>query len=122
MKTTIVNRSSSKALNPARTMKAPKRKTARRYSVAEANSQFAAIIRQAERNGPVEITRRGSPVAVLVSLAEFEQLQANNHHHPDLFQTMMSWREESDVAALNINPDEIWGDIRDRSLGREIDL
>ena len=118
--------SSGKASKPVRLVKtnkrASKRTSAQRYSVAEANSQFAAILRQVEKRGPVEITRHGNPVAILLSITEFEHLRDRQEHKPDLFQAIMKWREENDVASLNLNPDEIFANVRDQSPGREIDF
>lgn len=46
----------------------------KRVSVAEAKNQLPALIHAAEGE-PVEILRRGKPVAVLVSSVTFERLQ-----------------------------------------------
>jgi len=47
----------------------------RRYSIAEARIRLPRIVDQAEAGIEVELTRRGQPVAVLVSCREFERLQ-----------------------------------------------
>jgi prevent-host-death family protein len=44
-------------------------------SVAEAKKQLSSWIRSAEHGETVLITRRGKPVAALVSAVELEQLQ-----------------------------------------------
>lgn len=41
-------------------------------TVAEANEQFSAWVRNAEHGEPVVITRRGKPVAALVSAEDLE--------------------------------------------------
>jgi hypothetical protein len=39
---------------------------------------------------------------------------------PETFwDAMQKWRREYDVENLDIDPDEIWGDVRDKSPGRE---
>ncbi|MEW6280102.1 MAG: type II toxin-antitoxin system Phd/YefM family antitoxin [Candidatus Eremiobacterota bacterium] len=43
----------------------------RRYTIAEARDQLARIVHAVESEGPVEFTRRGKPVAVLVSLSDY---------------------------------------------------
>lgn len=49
---------------------------AKRVSVAEAKDRLPALIHEAEEShAPVEITRRGKVVAVLVSSAEYERGQ-----------------------------------------------
>ena len=47
------------------------------YSIVEARDNLAKIVRESE-SSPVELTRRGRPVAVLVSLDEFERLQGRS--------------------------------------------
>lgn len=47
----------------------------RRCSIAEARSNLATIVDQAEAGQEIELTRRGKPVAVLVSLREMERLR-----------------------------------------------
>jgi|GEM_PF-326362 len=42
-------------------------------SVKEAKNTLTGLIRVAERGVPVRLTRRGKPVAVLLSLAAFER-------------------------------------------------
>ena len=37
----------------------------------------------------------------------------------NLWEAMVEWREEYAVEELDIDPDEIWGDVRERSPGRE---
>ncbi|WP_420630696.1 type II toxin-antitoxin system Phd/YefM family antitoxin [Candidatus Leptofilum sp.] len=48
------------------------------YSIAEARNQFAALVRDAEESKqPVQVTRRGQPVAVILSAEEYGRLLAN---------------------------------------------
>ena len=46
----------------------------KKYSIAAARQQLAAIVREAERTGAVRITRRGQVVARLISEDEFQRL------------------------------------------------
>ena len=46
----------------------------KKYSIAEARQQLAAIVHEAERTGAVCITRRGQVVARLISEHEFQRL------------------------------------------------
>ena len=45
-------------------------------TVAEAKAHLTDCIRRAEHSEPVVITRHGEPVAVLVSIADFERVAA----------------------------------------------
>jgi prevent-host-death family protein len=44
------------------------------FSIADAKSQFALLVHQAEAGQAVRITRRGRRVAVLINDAEYERL------------------------------------------------
>lgn len=44
-------------------------------SIADAKNQLPALIHQAEAGEPVTITRRGKPVAVVVSFEEYERVR-----------------------------------------------
>lgn len=47
------------------------------YSIAKAKQDLPAIVHEVERTGRARITRRGRPVAVLLSLAEFERMESS---------------------------------------------
>ncbi len=49
----------------------------KQYSIAEARNHFTAIVRDVEREAAVELTRRGKPVAVLLSVQEYKRLSSN---------------------------------------------
>jgi prevent-host-death family protein len=46
----------------------------KRLSVAEARNQFARVIHETEQSGPVEVTRGGRPVAVIVSIKDYRRM------------------------------------------------
>ena len=52
-------------------------------TVAEAKKQFSSWVRNAEYGEPVVITRRGKPVAALVSTQDLEQLKRLRAAGPD---------------------------------------
>jgi prevent-host-death family protein len=50
-----------------------------KFSIAEARDKFAAIIRDVEETTqPVEVTRRGLPVAVILSTEQYSRLSARS--------------------------------------------
>jgi len=53
------------------------------YSIAQARHDLSAIVREIERTGRARITRRGRPVAVVLSIAEFERLLSARRKKPD---------------------------------------
>jgi prevent-host-death family protein len=49
----------------------------KQFSIAEAKSKLPAIIHSVEDGPSVKLTRHGKPVAVLLSIREYEQLAKN---------------------------------------------
>jgi len=91
------------------------------YSIAEARNQFAALVRDAEEsNQPVQVTRRGQPVAVILSAEEYARLLANQPER-DFWAAYKEWRQKWQVSELDMDPEEIWGDVRERTLAPDID-
>jgi prevent-host-death family protein len=91
---------------------------ATRYSVAEARNQFTRILRSVEQGEAVELTRRGKPVAVLVSAKDFARLQDGRITFWEAYTEFMK-RPEHRKGLLR--PDE-FRDLRDRSPGRKVTL
>ncbi len=87
-----------------------------RHSVAEARRNLPALIRAAEDGHTVEISRRGAPVAVLVSSRRFAQLGPKR---PGFMEAYRAFVRKTDLAALALDPDEIFAGVRDRSPGRD---
>ena len=46
------------------------------YSIADARNNLPRLVHMAEDGDAVRLTRRGRPVAVLLSLSEYERLRA----------------------------------------------
>lgn len=91
------------------------------YSIAEARDQFAALVRDAEEsNQPVQVTRRGRPVAVILSAEEYARLLANQPER-DFWTACEEWRQKGQVSELDIDPEEIWGDVRERTPAPDTD-
>ena len=88
------------------------------YSIAEARNRFAALVRQVEQaQSPVQVTRRGQPVAVILSQEEYEQLLARPPQR-DFGTAYQEYRERWQGVAMDIEED-IWEDVRDRTPPRE---
>jgi prevent-host-death family protein len=92
--------------------------TSTTYSIAEARNQFAALIRQVEEaQAPVKITRRGEPVAVILSQQEYEALAARPPQR-DFWQAYLEYRERWQDVTMDIEGD-IWDGVRDTTPPRE---
>ena len=66
------------------------------YSIAEAKNHLPAVIHEAEEGEPIEITRHGKPVAVVLSMSEYRRLQGAR---PDLWTAYEAWRSGEPVLA-----------------------
>ena len=90
----------------------------KQYSIAEARNRFTAIVRDVERESAVELTRRGKPVAVLLSIQEYKRLSSDKGGFWKAFTT---FRNRVNLRELAIEPD-IFTALRDQSPGREVSL
>lgn len=88
----------------------------KRYSIAEAKDNLAGVIHEAEQGSQVELTREGKTVAVLIGTEEFEQMSRSA---PSFREAYEKFRREHDLVELDLNPDEIFADVRDSSPGRD---
>ncbi len=91
---------------------------ANKVSVAEARQHFARLIKRAEQGNAIEITRRGVPVAVLLSASEYSAITGER---PSFIDAMRRVRDRLGVDELEIGDVEFEG-LRDESPGREISL
>lgn len=62
----------------------------KRYSIAEARSNLATIVDQAEAGQAVELTRRGKPVAVIISLHDMERLRGERARFGERYQHFLA--------------------------------
>jgi prevent-host-death family protein len=88
----------------------------KRHSIAEARSRLPQLIRQAEEGKTVELTRRGQGVAVIIGLRQYERLASR----PKRFSS--AWEQftrNTNLSDLDIDPDEVFAGVRDKSPGRK---
>ncbi len=89
------------------------------YSIAQARDQLPQLVHQAEQGKPVELTRRGKRVAVILSAEEYDHLLSQKG---DFGKSLAAFRERLAIEEIDIDPDEIFKDVRERSPGREVAL
>jgi prevent-host-death family protein len=88
------------------------------HSIAAARAHLASLIDRVESGERIELTRRGRPVAVLLSTAEMKRLQSPR----------TGFREAYAVYLQKVGSDregvepEFFDALRDRSPGREVVL
>jgi prevent-host-death family protein len=89
-----------------------------RYSIAEARTHLPTIVDQAEAGLTVELTRRGKPVAVVVSLREFERSRAHRARFSEAYGTFLERHRLADVGL-----DEGFAtSLRHQDTGRKVSL
>lgn len=86
------------------------------HSIAEARSNLPDLVKRAEAGKAVELTRRGEPVAVLIGRKQYERLVTRSRHFSDAWD---EFAHEVELAGLDIDPDEVFAEVRDRAAGRE---
>ncbi len=90
----------------------------KRYSIAEARHDLAAIVKELEQQPAIQITRRGQPVAVLVSTREYERLSSSR---TGFWEAYESFREQVDLVKHGLEPGFLEG-LRQVDTGREVGL
>lgn len=86
-----------------------------RFSIAEAKNRLPSIVHEVEDGRPVQLTRHGRPVAVLLSMREFERIA---NVQPDFWGAWMGVKRKIDNEGIAIAGDEFHAE-RDSLTGRE---
>ena len=88
-------------------------------SVAEAKTQLTRLIHQAERGEAVHITRRGKPVAVLLSEDEYARLRQGQEQR-SFWELVAEMRSDPAFEPVDWSREEVdsW---RDRRPAREFE-
>lgn len=89
---------------------------AKRYSIAEARDQLPALVDAAERGKHIKLTRDGKAVALLISVADYEQLASTR---PDPWERLVEFRKRHTLTDLDA--DGVIADVRDHSPGRDFE-
>lgn len=84
-------------------------------SIAEARARLPGLVKEAEEGAAVEITRWGTPVAVLVSATRYQQLA---HGRPSFGVALDAFLEQVGVSEVQLDPGDL-ENLRDRATGRE---
>ncbi|MCP4628402.1 MAG: type II toxin-antitoxin system Phd/YefM family antitoxin [bacterium] len=90
----------------------------RQFTIAEAKSRLPAIIHSVEDGPSVKLTRHGKPVAVLLSIREYEQLAKNNMGFWSAFTKFRKILEQEDLKITDAD----FKDLRDISTSREREI
>jgi prevent-host-death family protein len=89
---------------------------ARRYSIARARAELPSILRAVEKGSEVELSRRGTPVAVILSVADRARLSARKSFG-EAFDAFVATTTLPGKAGRNA-----FSGLRSRSPGRKVKL
>jgi prevent-host-death family protein len=89
---------------------------ARRYSIARARAGLPSILRAVEKGSEVELSRRGTPVAVILSVADRARLSARKTFG-DAFDAFVAATPPRRKLGRNA-----FSGLRGRSPGRKVKL
>jgi prevent-host-death family protein len=90
----------------------------KRYSIAEARSNLPTIVDQAEAGAEVELTRRGKPVAVVISHRQLERLRSDRPRFVDVYRTFLRKHLLKDIGIES----DFFQATRERAAGRKVSL
>jgi antitoxin Phd len=90
----------------------------KQFSIAEAKNRLPTIIHQVEKGPYVELTRRGKPVAILLSIQEYERL---NRKYTGFWSAISEFRRKAENEGIEISDSDFNG-LRDLSSGREVEF
>ena len=90
----------------------------RDFTIAEARDHLSEVVRLAEDEGAIELTRRGKPVAVVISAREYLRL-CSPPEKPFAFLERL--RTDYDAEHFGLEPADL-GSLRDKSAGRAVRL
>ena len=77
------------------------------WSVADAKARFSAMIDKARSNGPQILTKNGKPIAVLVSIEEWERRTKPKENLVEFFQNSPLFDSGLDLERRDHEPRKI---------------
>ncbi len=88
------------------------------FSISEAKNRLPTIIHYVEKGPYIKLTRRGKPVAVLLSIQEYERL---SRKYTGFWSAVSEFRRKFDDEEIEISDGDFKG-LRNLSTGREVVL
>ena len=90
-------------------------------SIRDAKTKLTSLIREVEKGRAVRLTRRGRPVAVLLSERQYERLTSRTSRR-EFMRFLQGWRREMIAKGLPFFSDDELESLRDRTPGRVFSL
>ncbi|MBW4561459.1 MAG: type II toxin-antitoxin system Phd/YefM family antitoxin [Mojavia pulchra JT2-VF2] len=89
------------------------------YSIEQLPTNLDKIFQEVEQRESVKITRHGQQVAVILPMAEYARL---THGKTSFRESLEQFRQEIIEEGIEIDPDEVWKDVRNEFTGREVNF
>ena len=89
-----------------------------RYSIAEARSSLPSIVDQAEAGVEIQLTRRGRPVAAVVSIRVLEHLRGDRPHFISAYREFLKHYSLDDIGLDT----DFFASTRGKGAGRRVSL
>lgn len=90
----------------------------RTYSIGAARAKLPFVVRAAESGQPITLARRGTPVAVVISLGDYRRLEATGETLEGAWEAFRR-RHRGDGVELTAREVARW---RSKEAGRRVDL
>jgi prevent-host-death family protein len=90
----------------------------KQYSIAEARKNLPRLLDQVEAGAELELTRRGRPIAVVLSVSELQRLKSERSGFGQAF---ASFRRRFPIEASELHKAALSG-VRYRGAGRQVKL
>jgi len=89
----------------------------RTCSIADAKSQLPRLVHDVEAGQTITLTRRGRPVAVLITVDELARLRRRGTRFSSAYEEL---RQRFDFVELDIDPEVVFERSADTSGGRDL--
>jgi prevent-host-death family protein len=90
----------------------------KQYTIADAKNKLPSLIHSVETGQGVKLTRHGKPVAVLLSIKDYERLSRKREGY---WHALSSFRSHLEREHVLIGSGD-FESLRDKSSGREVEL
>ena len=88
------------------------------YTISEAKNKLTSLIHRVEKGPAVKLTRHGRPVAVLLSLREYESISRKGKGFWQELTDLRQWMKREGIALA----EDDFEALRDDTSGRRVDL
>jgi len=88
------------------------------YSTQQLNQNLPEVLKKISQGNPIEITQSGEPFAVILSSSEYQRLTALKS---GFWESLQDFRSSNNLEELE-NKTDVFADVRDPSIGREVNF